>query len=155
MKTLATATLTHVRWQMPYHSHPQTQNIMGQPLTERRRLLETQILPPLKEPVQSSISLDATLPDLIRSVKAHGLDGLVAKRRDRQYMPGKRSGAWQKMRVNRAQDFCNRRIYHRRQHIRCADIRLLRRQEPVLRGPDSQWLYLGIARGIDAPFSSA
>jgi ATP-dependent DNA ligase len=77
MKTLATATLTHVRWQMPYHSHPQTQNIMGQPLTERRRLLETQILPPPKG--TCSISLDATLPDLIRSVKAHGLEGLVAK----------------------------------------------------------------------------
>jgi ATP-dependent DNA ligase len=38
-------------------------------------------------------------------VKAHGLEGLVAKRRDSRYEPGQRSGAWQKMRVNRGQAF--------------------------------------------------
>jgi bifunctional non-homologous end joining protein LigD len=49
--------------------------------------------------------LDASLPELIRSVKAHGLEGLVGKRRNSRYEPGQRSGAWQKMRVNRGQDF--------------------------------------------------
>jgi bifunctional non-homologous end joining protein LigD len=43
--------------------------------------------------------------DLIQSVKAQGLEGLVAKRRDSRYEPGQRSGAWQKMRVNRGQEF--------------------------------------------------
>jgi bifunctional non-homologous end joining protein LigD len=38
-------------------------------------------------------------------VKANGLEGLVAKRRDSLYEPGQRSGAWQKMRVNRGQPF--------------------------------------------------
>jgi hypothetical protein len=46
--------------------------------------------------------LDASLPGLIRSVKEQGLEGLVAKRRDSKYEPGLRSGAWQKMRVNRS-----------------------------------------------------
>ena len=41
---------------------------------------------------------------MIHSVKAQGLEGLVAKRRDSRYEPGQRSGAWQKMRVNRAQE---------------------------------------------------
>ena len=45
----------------------------------------------------------ASLPDLIGSVKAHGLEGLVAKRRDSGYQPGPRSVAWQKMRVNQGQ----------------------------------------------------
>jgi len=45
------------------------------------------------------------LPDLITAVKAQGLEGLVAKRRDSRYEPGQRSGAWAKMRVNQAQDF--------------------------------------------------
>jgi bifunctional non-homologous end joining protein LigD len=44
------------------------------------------------------------LKDLIQSVKAQGLEGLVAKRRDSKYEPGQRSGAWQKMRVNRGQE---------------------------------------------------
>src|SRR4029077_16914069 len=43
--------------------------------------------------------------DLIRSVKAQGLEGLVAKRRDSRYEPGQRTGAWQKMRVNLGQEF--------------------------------------------------
>jgi bifunctional non-homologous end joining protein LigD len=37
--------------------------------------------------------------------RALGQEGLVAKRRDSRYEPGLRSGAWRKMRVNRAQDF--------------------------------------------------
>ena len=41
----------------------------------------------------------------MRSVKAQGLEGLVAKRLDSRYEPGMRSGAWQKMRVNRGQEF--------------------------------------------------
>jgi bifunctional non-homologous end joining protein LigD len=49
--------------------------------------------------------LDASLPDLIRSVREQGLEGLVAKRRDSVYEPGQRSGAWRKMRVNRGQEF--------------------------------------------------
>jgi ATP-dependent DNA ligase len=42
---------------------------------------------------------------LVESVKTHGLEGLVAKRLDSRYEPGLRSGAWQKMRVNRGQEF--------------------------------------------------
>jgi ATP-dependent DNA ligase len=38
-------------------------------------------------------------------VKAHGLEGLIAKRRDSYYEPGFRSGAWQKMRINQGQEF--------------------------------------------------
>jgi len=38
-------------------------------------------------------------------VKAQALEGLVAKQCDSRYEPGQRSGAWQKMRVNRVQEF--------------------------------------------------
>jgi ATP-dependent DNA ligase len=38
-------------------------------------------------------------------VKAQGLEGLVAKRRDSKYEPGQRSGAWQKQRINAGQEF--------------------------------------------------
>jgi bifunctional non-homologous end joining protein LigD len=49
--------------------------------------------------------VEGKMEDLIQSVKAHGLEGLVAKRRDSVYEPGLRSGAWQKMRVNQGQEF--------------------------------------------------
>jgi ATP-dependent DNA ligase len=38
-------------------------------------------------------------------VRAQGLEGLVAKRRESRYEAGKRSGAWAKMRVNQGQEF--------------------------------------------------
>ncbi len=49
--------------------------------------------------------MDEPTPVLIESVKAQGLEGLVAKRLDSRYEAGLRSGAWQKMRVNRGQEF--------------------------------------------------
>lgn len=80
-------------------------NVMREALSRRRELLEQRILPKLAEPVRYASVLDADLGDLVESVKAHGLEGLVAKRRDSPYEPGLRSGAWRKMRVNRAHDF--------------------------------------------------
>jgi ATP-dependent DNA ligase len=50
-----------------------------------------------------SPSLETGPPKPIRSVKEHGLEGLVAKRPE-QKQPALRSGAWKKMRVNRGQD---------------------------------------------------
>jgi len=79
-------------------------DIMGEPITARRQRLQ-KLMTDLDEPVRESPVLDASLPDLIQSVKEHGLEGLVAKRRESRYEPGQRSGAWQKMRVNRGQEF--------------------------------------------------
>jgi len=80
-------------------------DVMGEPLAKRRELLEEHVLPTLAEPIRYSPVLEAKLEDLIRSVKAQGLEGLVAKRRNSKYEPGIRSGAWQKMRVNQGQEF--------------------------------------------------
>jgi bifunctional non-homologous end joining protein LigD len=80
-------------------------DVMGEPLTARRQLLEERVLPDLDGPVRYSPELNASLKHLIQSVKAQGLEGLVAKRRDGKYEPGDRSGTWQKMRVNLGQEF--------------------------------------------------
>ncbi len=80
-------------------------DVMKEPLEARRELLEKKILPTLGEPVRYAAPLDAPLPVLVESVKAQGLEGLVAKRLDSRYESGLRSGAWQKMRVNRGQEF--------------------------------------------------
>src|SRR5688572_7223151 len=80
-------------------------SVVAEPLEARQKLLEKKVLPKLKEPCRYTGSLNATLSDLVASVKAQGLEGLVAKRRDSRYEPGLRSGAWMKMRVNRGQEF--------------------------------------------------
>jgi DNA ligase D-like protein (predicted ligase) len=74
-------------------------------LEARRELLERKILPKLTEPVRYTGELKASLRDLIQSVRAQRLEGLVAKRRDSRYEPGLRSGAWMKSRINQGQEF--------------------------------------------------
>jgi len=80
-------------------------DVRHEPLHERRQLLEKKVLPLLPEPVRYSAPLEAELPVLIQSVRLHGFEGLVAKRRNSLYESGLRSGAWMKMRVNRGQEF--------------------------------------------------
>ena len=80
-------------------------NVMPESLATRRELLRDRILPSLDDPIRHSPELNASLPDLIESVRSQGLEGLVAKRLGSTYEAGQRSGAWQKMRVNRGQEF--------------------------------------------------
>jgi DNA ligase D-like protein (predicted ligase) len=80
-------------------------DVKSETLEARRDLLQRRVLPTLAEPVRYTGELQASLRDLIHSVKAQGLEGLVAKRRNSHYEPGRRSGAWMKMRVNRGQEF--------------------------------------------------
>jgi bifunctional non-homologous end joining protein LigD len=80
-------------------------DVMGEPLTVRRELLAQTALKGIRDPIRLSPDLHADLRDLIESVKAQGLKGLVSKRRDSRYEPGMRSGARQKMRVNLSQEF--------------------------------------------------
>ena len=63
-------------------------DVTGEPLRARRELLEKRILPNLAEPARYVGLLDSPLSTLIESVKADGLEGLVAKRLDSGYEPG-------------------------------------------------------------------
>jgi ATP-dependent DNA ligase len=81
------------------------EDLTGEPLVKRRDLLENDVLPRLTEPVRCSPLLEASLSDLIQSIRAQGLEGLVAKRANSRYESGQRSGAWMKMRVNRSMKF--------------------------------------------------
>ena|SRR5438270_13125098 len=84
---------------------PAGQDMMSERLARRQELLRSRVLKKLGEPIRESPILEASLSDLIRSVKEQGLEGIVAKRLDSRYEPGVRSGAWQKMRVNQGQEF--------------------------------------------------
>jgi len=54
-------------------------DVMAEPLVKRRALIEKHVLPTLADPIRYSPILEASLADLIRSVKEPGLEGLVAK----------------------------------------------------------------------------
>ena len=49
--------------------------------------------------------IEASSTDILHAVRQQGLEGLIGKRKDSRYEPGKRSGAWIKYRVNRGQEF--------------------------------------------------
>jgi len=80
-------------------------DVTGETPEARRAPPERHVRPKLAEPIRYSPELEAALPDLIRSVNAQGLEGLVAKRHSSKYEPGLRSRAWQKMRTNHGQEF--------------------------------------------------
>jgi bifunctional non-homologous end joining protein LigD len=80
-------------------------DMRSKPLLERRECLETKVLSKLGEPIRYSSELNASLPDLIQSVRDQQFEGLVAKRKDSLYESGERSGTWLKMRINRGQEF--------------------------------------------------
>jgi ATP-dependent DNA ligase len=58
----------------------------------------------MPESVLFSETLEATASEVTEVVKAQGLEGVIAKRRDSLYEPGRRSGAWVKMRVNKSRE---------------------------------------------------
>ena len=74
-------------------------DVMREPLSRRRELLNQKVMAKLKEPVLYSPALEASVADLVRSVKAQGLEGIGAKRKDSRFGPasglahGKRSEA--------------------------------------------------------------
>jgi bifunctional non-homologous end joining protein LigD len=82
-----------------------SRDVMSEPFSTRRDLLRSHILPKLSEPIRDCPELNATLADVIESVRSAGLEAVVAKRLDSAYEPGSRSGAWRKMRINQAQEF--------------------------------------------------
>jgi len=81
------------------------QDVMREPLETRGKLLEEKVLSQLEGPVRRSPVLEGKMTDLVQSVRAQSLEGLIAKRRDSVYEPGMRSGVWRKMRINQGQEF--------------------------------------------------
>ena len=77
-------------------------SLTDHPLLERRAILR-KILP-RNDHISLSV-VDTSASQMLKFVKQHGLEGVVAKRADSVYEPGKRSGAWSKYRVNLGQEF--------------------------------------------------
>jgi DNA ligase D-like protein (predicted ligase) len=78
-------------------------DVSGLPLDERRALFGKII--PHNEHISESAVERGSAANMLKFVKRHGLEGIVAKRSDSAYEPGKRSGLWQKYRLNLQQEF--------------------------------------------------
>jgi DNA ligase D-like protein (predicted ligase) len=74
------------------------------PMVERRALLKSLVVNRDKR-IRIADYFEAAPKDLLSAVREQGLEGVIGKRKDSHYQPGKRSGAWIKYRVNRGQEF--------------------------------------------------
>jgi DNA ligase D-like protein (predicted ligase) len=79
-------------------------NLLKVPLETRRELLE-KALEKVGYPVIFSRSFNAEPAELIRAAKELQLEGIIAKRRDSYYEPGRRNGTWVKYKINQSQEF--------------------------------------------------
>jgi bifunctional non-homologous end joining protein LigD len=83
----------------------QGKDLTQEPLEKRRELSRDRVMPRLPDSIRYSEALEASPAELIEAVREQGFEGIVAKRRNSLYEPGKRSGARQKMRVLQKRDF--------------------------------------------------
>lgn len=79
-------------------------DLSGVPLMQRKAMLET-LLANVSPAIRFSPSIKADSARLMREMKARGLEGLIAKRRDSKYESGRRSGAWVKFKWTNEQEF--------------------------------------------------
>ena len=77
--------------------------VVDAPLAERRRMLE-ELLDPSVEAVRLSPAFDDGAA-LLDAARAQGLEGVVAKRADAPYRPGRRTPEWQKLKLRAQDDF--------------------------------------------------
>ena len=59
-------------------------------LERRRELLRAEVMPLLPDSIRYSETMEASPAELIEAVREHWFEGIVAKRRDSLYEPGKR-----------------------------------------------------------------
>jgi DNA ligase D-like protein (predicted ligase) len=78
-------------------------DIKNLPLSDRRGLLEAKLIP--SDVVQLSEHFSGSLSRFIAAVREIGGEGVIAKRLNSRYEPGKRSGEWRKKRITMGQEF--------------------------------------------------
>jgi bifunctional non-homologous end joining protein LigD len=79
-------------------------DLRKEPLTARRKLL-VKLLKKPPDNIRLSDEMRSGRDDLIRVAKEFGLEDLVAKRKTSLYESGRRSGAWVKFKITKAQEF--------------------------------------------------
>jgi DNA ligase D-like protein (predicted ligase) len=79
-------------------------DLTGLPLEERRKHL-TAILKVRSPRIHVSEQFNVSADKMLTVIRAQGLEGVVAKRKDGLYESGKRTGSWSKLRINQGREF--------------------------------------------------
>jgi bifunctional non-homologous end joining protein LigD len=82
--------------------HLNGQSLVAQPLRKRRALLPDVVK---DTGVLLSMELPGSVADIVRTVQAMGLEGVIAKRKDSPYVQNDRSPHWLKLKLERQQEF--------------------------------------------------
>jgi DNA ligase D-like protein (predicted ligase) len=82
--------------------HVEGLNLTSEPLTKRRTQLASIIDPGAT--LRLSQDLPGSAADVVKAVRAAGLEGVIAKRKDSLYQPGERSADWLKLKLERQQE---------------------------------------------------
>jgi len=72
---------------------------------EQRKQLLTKICKNVGDPIRYSGEITGDVKSLLAEVQRRGLEGLIGKQRGSKYEPGRRSGAWIKLKTVREQEF--------------------------------------------------
>ena len=93
-------------WALVYYAfdllHLNGADLKDRPLRDRRALLQKTLG---TSGVRLSESLPGTLSQILQAVKAHGLEGVIAKRLDSKYQPDRRSDDWLKLPLKPSHNF--------------------------------------------------
>ena len=79
-------------------------NLLGVPLEARKNVLE-KLSTDADDPIRYSGGIGSEAEPLLDEVKRRGLEGLIGKQRNSVYEPGRRSGAWIKLKCVQEQEF--------------------------------------------------
>jgi len=98
---------SHLRHQIVFYAfdvlHLDGRNLMDEPLIKRRaRLLK---LVGENVTIRLSRDLPGSVADIVQTLRAAGIEGVVAKRKRSTYQPGERSGDWVKLKLEQQQEF--------------------------------------------------
>jgi bifunctional non-homologous end joining protein LigD len=79
-------------------------SLLGLPLEQRKQVL-AKICEDVGDPIRYSGEITGDVKSLLTEVKRRGLEGLIGKQRRSLYEPGRRSGAWIKLKTVHQQEF--------------------------------------------------
>jgi len=98
---------SHPKHQIVFYAfdvlHLNGQDLMGEPLVKRRALLPKIVGDDTT--IRMSLELPGSGAEIVRAVRAVGIEGVIAKRRDSTYQPGARSNEWVKLKLEQQQEF--------------------------------------------------
>ena len=105
--------------------------LIREPLVQRRELL-ADVMKSVRDPIRLSQTFNVSAAEMIAMVRQHNLEGIVAKRVDSPYEPGRRSDCWLKFKTYEREVFvwlCVRHQVNARSRERVPKLTMLKRSE--------------------------